>query len=183
MISKPTCLGKKIDTDGSKGRPRLLIAKVDDFNMKKQILGKAKELKVDRNSIWKKVYITPDLTFKEREANRKLRGHIWIHFAHRLLVYCYLEFKLRYLKNLKLFSIKDLFEPIVLRKRRRRVFALFKSIFLRNRSLSNARWFCGRKRKIGKGNLSLTENRLSINEMWYAEDDHNNMYHICEKEL
>ena len=40
-----------------------------------------------------------------------LRGH----FAHR--PYCYLEFKLRYLKNLKLFSIrvKELFEPIVLR--------------------------------------------------------------------
>ena len=35
------------------------------------------------------------------------------------IVYCYLEFKLRYLKNLKLFSIrvKELFEPIVLRKK------------------------------------------------------------------
>ena len=34
-------------------------------------------------------------------------------------MYCYLEFKLRYLKNLKLFSIrvKELFEPIVLRKK------------------------------------------------------------------
>ena len=33
-------------------------------------------------------------------------------------MYCYLEFKLRYLKNLKLFSVrlKELFEPIVLRK-------------------------------------------------------------------
>ena len=31
-------------------------------------------------------------------------------------MYCYLEFKLRYLKNLKLFSIrvKELFEPIVI---------------------------------------------------------------------
>ena len=47
--------------------------------------------------------------------------------------------KLCYLKNLKLFLIrvKELFEPIVLRKKRRWVFALFKSIFLRNRSLSN----------------------------------------------
>ena len=35
-----------------------------------------------------------------------------------------------------------------------------KSIFLRNRSLSNARWFYGKKRKIGKGNLYITENRL-----------------------
>ena len=63
-------------------------------------------------------------------------------------MYCYLEFKLRYLENLKLFSIrvKELYEPIVLqkkkkkkKKKRRRVFALFESIFLRNRSLSNAR--------------------------------------------
>ena len=47
-----------------------------------------------------------------------LRGHNWVHFAHRLmlLVYCYLEFKLRYLKNLKLISIrvKELFDPTVL---------------------------------------------------------------------
>ena len=41
------------------------------------------------------------------------------------IVYCYLEFKLRYLKNLKLFSIKvkEFFEPMV---------------FGKNRSLSNA---------------------------------------------
>ena len=32
-------------------------------------------------------------------------------------MYCYLEFKLRYLKNQTLFSIiKEVFEPIVLRK-------------------------------------------------------------------
>ena len=56
-------------------------------------------------------------------------------------MYCYLEFKLRYLENLKLFSIrvKELSEPIVFVKKRRRVLALFISIFLRNRSLSDAR--------------------------------------------
>ena len=46
------------------------------------------------------------------------------------------------LRNLKLCSIrvKELFQPTVLRKKKgRRVFALSKSIFLRNRSLSNAR--------------------------------------------
>ena len=34
-------------------------------------------------------------------------------------MYCYLEFKLHYLKNLELFLIrvKELFEPIVLRKK------------------------------------------------------------------
>ena len=37
-------------------------------------------------------------------------------FSPLAIVYCYLEFKLRYLKNLKLFSIrvKELSEPIVL---------------------------------------------------------------------
>ena len=45
-----------------------------------------------------------------------LRGHNWVHFAH---LYCYPEFKLSYLKNLKLFSIriKEMLEPIVLRNK------------------------------------------------------------------
>ena len=60
-------------------------------------------------------------------------------------------------------------------------FALFKSIFLRNRSFSNARWFYGKKRKIGKGNLYLTENWLSRNEMWCVADNHNYMSHTCAK--
>ena len=100
-------------------------------------------------------------------------------------MHCYLEFKFRYLKALKLFSIrvKELFEPIALEKKRRRVFALFKSIFLRNRSLSNARRFYSKKRKIGKRNLNLTENRFSRNEMWCAAENHNNMCQICAKEL
>ena len=70
-------------------------------------------------------------------------------------MYCYHEFKLRYLKNHKLFSIrvKELFEPVVLqkkKKKKRRVFALFKSIFLRNRSLSNARYFYGKNANLGR---------------------------------
>ena len=38
-------------------------------------------------------------------------------------MYCFLEFKLRYLKNLKLFfnqSKKELFEPIVLQKKKKK---------------------------------------------------------------
>ena len=62
-------------------------------------------------------------------------------------------------------------------KKRRRVLALFISIFLRNRSLSDARWFYGKKRKIGKANLYLTENWLSWNEICCASDNHN--YCIC----
>ena len=63
------------------------------------------------------------------------------------------------------------------------VIALFISIFLRNRSLSDARWFCGKKCKIGKGNLYLTENRLSWNEMCCASDNHNYMCHTWAKEF
>ena len=53
-------------------------------------------------------------------------------------------------------------------KKRRRVLALFIRIFLRNRSFCDAREFCGKKRKLGKGNLYLTENRLSWNKMCCA---------------
>ena len=35
--------------------------------------------------------------------------------------------------------------------------------------------------KIGKGNLYLTENRLSRNKMWCIADNHNCMCHICAK--
>ena len=153
-------------------------------------------------------------------------------------MYCYLEFKLRYHENQKLFSIrvKELFEPVL----RRRVFAVFKSIFLRNRSLSSAVViFTVKKHKIRKGNLHgwkkcyisqehdkishlncnnsqhflcvslfqahkfpsrwqnfhfqfptfsshgnlyLTENRLSWNEMCCAADNHN-LYvsHMCKR--
>ena len=68
-------------------------------------------------------------------------------------------------------------------KKGRRVLALFISIFLRNRSLSDGRWFYGKKRKIGKGNLYLTENRLSWNEMCCASDNCNYMCHTCAKEF
>ena len=67
-------------------------------------------------------------------------------------------------------------------KKRRRVLALFMSIFLRNRSLSDAMWFYGKKHKIGKGNQYLTENRLTWNEMCCASDNHNHMCHTCAKE-
>ena len=75
-------------------------------------------------------------------------------------MYCYLEFKLCYLKNLKLFSIrvKELVEPVVLRKKVDGLLLFFKSISSRNRSLSNTRRFYGIKRKIGKGSLYLTKN-------------------------
>ena len=38
-----------------------------------------------------------------------------------------------------------------------------------------------KKSKIRKGNLYLTENRLERNEIWFAEDNHSYMCHICGK--
>ena len=56
--------------------------------------------------------------------------------------------------------VKELFKPIVLPRKDDGFFVLFESIFLRNWSLSNARWLYGEEHKIGKGNLYLTENQL-----------------------
>ena len=33
--------------------------------------------------------------------------------------------------------------------------------------------------KLGRGNMYLTENRLSRNDMWCAEDNHNYVSYIC----
>ena len=51
-------------------------------------------------------------------------------FSPYEIVCCYLELKLRYIKNLKLFSIwmKELFEPIVLQKKKGDGFLLKKPI-------------------------------------------------------
>ena len=79
-----------------------------------------------------------------------------MHFAHRLCTVT-LNSNFTILKYWFFFSIwvKELLEPIVLRKKGRRVFALFKRIFVRNWFWSNARWFYGKKHKIGQGNLYL----------------------------
>ena len=48
--------------------------------------------------------------------------------------------------------------------------------------MSNAGSFYSKKRKIGKGNLHLTEHRLSRNGMWCVADNHKiNMCQICAK--
>ena len=53
-------------------------------------------------------------------------------------MYCYLEFKLRYLKNgncFQLQSVKELFEPIVLRGKKGDGFLLFLKLFSRETDL------------------------------------------------
>ena len=97
-----------------------------------------KVLKVQRRSLGKVI------TLIAQEHMAYFKGSQLGAFSPKAIVYCYHEFKLRYLKNQKLFSIrvKELFDPIVLQKKkkkkkkkekkrkRRWVFALFKSIFL-----------------------------------------------------
>ena len=53
---------------------------------------------------------------------------------------------------------------------------------MRNQSLSNAKWFYVKKRKIGKEYLYSTKNQLSENEMWGVADDLNDTCHTCTKD-
>ena len=93
-------------------------------------------------------------------------------------MYCYIEFKLTYLENL-IFSlkVKALFEAIVSLRIATGVCS-FKRIFLRNRSLSNATWFCSGKCKIWKG-----KNQFGGNKICCAEVNHNYMSNMCEREF
>ena len=56
-----------------------------------------------------------------------------------------------------------------------------KAFSWKNQFLSNARWFYGKKHKVGKGNLYLTENQLSRNKMCCEADNQNYMCYICGK--
>ena len=71
-----------------------------------------------------------------------LRGLNRVHFAHRLWCTVTLNLNFIILNVWNCFSIrvKELFKPIVFLEKTTG-FALFKRIFLRNRSLSNAWWF------------------------------------------
>ena len=81
-------------------------------------------------------------------------------------------------------KVKELFEPIVLQKKGDG-FLLFLKAF----SWETDFWITlgdfkvKKTRKIGKGNLHLSENRLSWNEIWRAADNHNYMCHKCTKEF
>ena len=60
------------------------------------------------------MYVVCD--YYNRDSNANVKGWQLHALSPLAIVYCYLEFKLRYLKNLKLFSVrvKELSEPIVL---------------------------------------------------------------------
>ena len=80
-----------------------------------------------------------------------------------------------------LIRVKELLEPVVLRKKGDR-FLLFLKAFSWETDLWVTQGDLKLKiRKIGKGNLYLTKNPLSRNEMWCAADNHNYMCHPCAK--
>ena len=105
-------------------------------------------------------------------------------FCPYALVYCYLEFKLRYHKNLKSFSIrvKEFFQPIVLPKTGDGCLLFLKAFsWETDLWVSLGNFTVKKKKNIGKENLYLTENRLSWNEMCCAADNHNYICHTCAK--
>ena len=55
--------------DEDTGKPRPLIVKIEDDETREKILNNARKL--SRKEEWKRVYISPDLTFKQREEARK----------------------------------------------------------------------------------------------------------------
>ena len=106
-----------------------------------------------------------------------LRGYNWMYFAIGIL-YCYLEFKLRYPKNLKLF-----FSKIIIRRKGNRCL-----LFLKLFSWETDLWvmignLTLKKRKIRKGNLYFTKNQSVRNEIRCAEDGHSYMSKMCAKEF
>ena len=64
-IDKVTRLGKLV-----KEKPRPLLVTLVDNSVRRQILRNAKTLR--NSTTYKKVFISPDLTPKEREANKNL---------------------------------------------------------------------------------------------------------------
>ena len=98
------------------------------------------------------------------------------------IVYCYHEFKLRYLKNQKLFSIrvKKLLEPIVLWKKNKNKNKNKKGdgflLFLKAFSWETNLWvtlgdFTVKNAKLGK-EICISWKSKSWNEMWCAADNH-----------
>ena len=96
------------------------------------------------------------------------------------MVYCYLEFKFRFLKILKLFSIivKELWKLIVLWRTGDGFLHFLKAFSWETDVWVTLGNFTVKHAKIGKGNLFLTENRLNRDEMWYVADKHIYMCHI-----
>ena len=71
IIDKPVRLGKR----GS-DKPRLMRVSFADKNVKKSVVSHAAKLRESSSNAFRKVYVTPDLTYQQRQANRKLREEL-----------------------------------------------------------------------------------------------------------
>ena len=72
LIVKPTKafrVGRKVED-----RPRLLIVSLDSVETKMDVLKLASQLR--HLTTWKRIYVTPDLSKKEREENKRLREEL-----------------------------------------------------------------------------------------------------------
>ena len=116
-----------------------------------RILSISRHSKLRRYNWW----ICPTLNSETILPTSVLMSYIWVHFAIGHSIYCYLDFKLRYLKNLKLLSIrvKQLFDPIVCENKKRRVFALLKAFSWETDLWLTLGDLTVKKHQIGKGNL------------------------------
>ena len=72
-VTQPVRLGKKVEDSN---KPRLLKVTVNSEGSRRRVLSCAKQLKRSKNQTLSRVYITPDLTYEERERNRKLREEL-----------------------------------------------------------------------------------------------------------
>ena len=52
----------------------MILVTVNDKEAKRQILRNAAELR--QISVWKNIFVSPDFTFKERQANKILRDEL-----------------------------------------------------------------------------------------------------------
>ncbi len=68
---KPVRLGKRSSLPG--GRPRLMKVTLNSASTRKKVLSKAKTLRNCRDDNLSFIYITPDMTPKEREDSKRLR--------------------------------------------------------------------------------------------------------------
>ena len=62
----------------SPGKPRPLKIVFKDLDVKRNVLTNAKKLRNSDKPVCKTLYINPDLTEKQREADKKLRAEMWI---------------------------------------------------------------------------------------------------------
>ena len=74
FILKAIRLGSSNKKGTAETKPRLLLVSLDEIKKKRQLLARSKSLR--QHDEWNQVYISPDLTPKEREDGKKLRDKL-----------------------------------------------------------------------------------------------------------